>query len=101
MLISQSNTTAPIDTGFVASERKFSWSHFSILVIGIRQTYSTLLVQHHGVVNSEILDLAFIAFWNQALHLFRQRTWEHQGMMTSLIIYEEHARSDDVLYIFK
>jgi hypothetical protein len=22
-------------------------------------------VQHHGVVNSEILDLAFIAFWNQ------------------------------------
>jgi hypothetical protein len=26
-------------------------------------------VQHHGVVNSEILDLAFIAFWNQTLHI--------------------------------
>jgi hypothetical protein len=24
-------------------------------------------VLHHGVVNSEILDLAFIAFWNQTL----------------------------------
>jgi hypothetical protein len=33
------------------------------------QTYSTLLVQHRGVVNSEILDLAFIAFWNQTLHM--------------------------------
>jgi hypothetical protein len=32
---------------------------------------STLLVQHHGVVNSEMLDLAFIAFWNQTLHLFK------------------------------
>jgi hypothetical protein len=31
--------------------------------------YGTLVVQHHGVVNSEILDLAFIAFWNQTLYL--------------------------------
>jgi hypothetical protein len=27
-------------------------------------------VQHHGVVNSEILDLAFIAIWNQILQIF-------------------------------
>jgi hypothetical protein len=33
------------------------------------QTYSTLLGQHHGVVNSEILGLAFIAFWNQTLQI--------------------------------
>jgi hypothetical protein len=26
-------------------------------------------VQHHGVVNAEILDLVFIAFWNQTLQM--------------------------------
>jgi hypothetical protein len=37
--------------------------------VTIWQNNSTLLVQHHEVVNSEILDLAFIAFWNQTLQL--------------------------------
>jgi hypothetical protein len=37
----------------------------------IWQTYITLLVQHHGVVNSEILDLVFIAFWSQTLHMYK------------------------------
>jgi hypothetical protein len=35
---------------------------------------------------------------------FRQRTWEHQGMMTSLndiILNKEHARSDDGLHILQ
>jgi hypothetical protein len=33
-------------------------------------------VQHHGVVNSEILDLAFIAFWNQTLQIHVQSNSE-------------------------
>jgi hypothetical protein len=37
--------------------------------IKILQAHSTLLLQHHGVINSEYLDLAFIAFWNQTLHM--------------------------------
>jgi hypothetical protein len=32
-------------------------------------TMYTLLLQHHGVINSENLDLAFIAFWNQTVHI--------------------------------
>jgi hypothetical protein len=38
--------------------------------VTIWQTYSTLLVQHHGVVNSEML--AFIVFWNQTLQILMQ-----------------------------
>jgi hypothetical protein len=37
-----------------------------------------------------------------ALQYIFSSTWEHQGMMTSLIILnEEHARSDDVLLILQ
>jgi hypothetical protein len=45
--------------------------------VTIWQTYCTLLVQHHGVVNSEILYLAFIAFRNQALQVLSTRTMNH------------------------
>jgi hypothetical protein len=44
------------------------------------QTYSTLLVQHQEVVNSEILDLAFIAFWNETSYMYaRARKNSHAG----------------------
>jgi hypothetical protein len=29
-------------------------------------------VQHRRVINSETLDLAFIAFWNQTLHILKE-----------------------------
>jgi hypothetical protein len=33
-------------------------------------------VQHHGIVNSETLDLAFISFWNQTLQ-FQKSQFQH------------------------
>jgi hypothetical protein len=48
-------------------ERRFISVYLLLLLLLIWQTYSTLLVQLHGVVNSDILDLAFIAFWNLTL----------------------------------
>jgi hypothetical protein len=35
-------------------------------------------VQHHGVVNSGILDLVFIAFWNQT-HLYIEMLQKNKG----------------------
>jgi hypothetical protein len=45
----------------------------------IWQSYSTLLVQHHGVVSSEILDLAFMVLWNQTLQLVVQEELKAVG----------------------
>jgi hypothetical protein len=40
-----SNTTVPIHTGFVASERKFSWPHFSITILGAGK-YHDYVISH-------------------------------------------------------
>jgi hypothetical protein len=63
----------------------------------IWQDYTTLLVQHHGVVNSQILDLAFIAFWNQTLQIYYKRLFKFIRFFIFLLSF--HYFSPDFIQI--
>jgi hypothetical protein len=50
-----------------ALEKFWIWAHKIKMVWAIRLQFGSLIVlYYHGIVN---LDLAFIAFWNQTLHI--------------------------------
>jgi hypothetical protein len=45
------STTGPIHTGFVASERKFSWPHFSITILAPGK-YHDYVISHSKTLKS-------------------------------------------------
>jgi hypothetical protein len=70
-------TTGPIHTGFVASERKFSWPHFSINIIGTGKYYDYIVCNQSFKKNlkAKIFIFGFycgFCFQDDRLELFKE-----------------------------
>jgi hypothetical protein len=59
-----SNTTEPIHTGFVASERKFSWAHFSVTILGAGKYHQNIKMYTKctAVQNGDLVSLVVCGF---------------------------------------